>query len=168
MQCQQCGQNEAVVHLTQIVDNDVTTMHLCEPCAGEKGIESGAALPQGAVGHFLATTGKGVGAGLPGMEDAPHATCTTCGMTMQELRDLGRLGCADCYQAFESPLRQLLRRLHGSTTHVGERYRPPGGEVEQPTAHAADLREQLRAAIETENFELAAELRDRLREGGGQ
>lgn len=163
MQCQQCGQKEAVVHLTQIVDNDVTTMHLCEPCAAEKGIESGAALPQGAVGHFLAAMGKGVGAGLPGMEDAPHATCATCGMTMQELRDLGRLGCADCYQAFEDPLRQLLRRLHGSTTHVGERYRPPGAEVEPPMAQAAELREQLRVAIETENFELAAELRDRLR-----
>jgi protein arginine kinase activator len=163
MQCQQCNDNEAVVHLTQIVDNDVTTVHLCEACAAEKGIEGGAALPQGTVGDFLSTMGKGVGAGLPGMEDAPHVTCSTCGMTMQELRDLGRLGCVDCYQAFEVPLRELLRRLHGSTTHVGERYQPPGGEVDQETAPVADQREQLRVAIETENFELAAELRDRLR-----
>jgi protein arginine kinase activator len=163
MQCQECGQNEAVVHLTQIVDTDVTTRHLCEACAAEKGIESGAALPLGTVGDFLSTMGKGVGAGFPGMEDAPHATCPTCGMTMQELRDLGRLGCVDCYQAFEKPLRELLRRLHGSTTHVGERYQPPGDEVEQPVAQVADLKEQLKVAIDTENFELAAELRDRLR-----
>ena len=61
MQCQECGQNEAVVHLTQIVDNDVTTRHLCEACAAEKGIESGAGLPQGTVGDFLSTMGKGVG-----------------------------------------------------------------------------------------------------------
>jgi protein arginine kinase activator len=53
--------------------------------------------------------------------------------------------------------------LHGSTTHVGERYQPPGDEVEQPVAQVADLREQLKAAVDTENFELAAELRDRLR-----
>ena len=70
MQCQDCSENEAVVHLTQIVDNDVTTRHLCEACAAKKGIESGAALPLGTPGDFLSTMATGVGAGLPGMEDA--------------------------------------------------------------------------------------------------
>lgn len=163
MQCQQCGDREAVVHLTQIVENSVTTMHLCEQCAAEKGIESSSEPATGQLGNFLATLGKGVGAGLPEMENAPHASCATCGLTMQEFRDLGRLGCGDCYQAFEAPLRELLRRLHGSTTHVGERYHPPGTEASQPTEEAGALRDQLRLAVEAENFELAADLRDRLR-----
>jgi len=162
MRCQQCEDQEAVVHLTQIVGNEVTTMHLCEKCAADKGIEGGVpATPLAA--DFLASMGKGVGAGLPGMEDAPHATCPTCGLTMQELRDLGRLGCVDCYKTFETPLRELLRRLHGSTTHVGERYRPPGATPGVPEAEVAELRERLRLAIDGENFELAAELRDQLR-----
>ena len=163
MRCQRCGEREAVVHLTQIVENQVTTMHLCEPCAAEKGIESVGAGVKPLHTEFLGTLGKGVGAGLPGMEDAPHAVCATCGLTMQELRDLGRLGCVDCYKAFEGPLRELLRRLHGSTMHVGERYVPPDAAETPAEQQAEDLRERLRQAIDDENFELAAELRDLLR-----
>ncbi|HET7599249.1 MAG TPA: UvrB/UvrC motif-containing protein, partial [Gemmatimonadales bacterium] len=76
--------------------------------------------------------------------------------------ETGRLGCPECYRSFEAPLRDLLRRLHGSTVHVGERYAERGGE-DDPRRREAELREQLRLAVETENFELAAELRDRLR-----
>jgi protein arginine kinase activator len=61
------------------------------------------------------------------------------------------------------PLRDLLRRLHGSTHHVGERYAEQDGAPAEARQTTADLREQLRLAVETENFELAAELRDRLR-----
>jgi protein arginine kinase activator len=96
---------------------------------------------------------------------APRAgeTCTRCGATFQDFRETGRLGCSDCYRTFEPALRDLLRRLHGSTHHLGERYaeREPAADVARE--QAAELREQLRLAVETENFELAAELRDRLR-----
>jgi protein arginine kinase activator len=60
-------------------------------------------------------------------------------------------------------LRELLRRLHGSTHHLGERYAETAPVPSAGQAQAAELREQLRLAVETENFELAAELRDRLR-----
>ena len=87
------------------------------------------------------------------------------GRTFQDFRETGRLGCPDCYRSFEAPLRDLLRRLHGSTHHLGERYaeREPVPVPVVAGEQAADLREQLRLAVETENFELAAELRDRLR-----
>jgi len=107
-----------------------------------------------------------MGKGYP--EQVPVArggdTCLRCGASFQDFRESGRLGCSDCYQAFEAPLRDLLRRLHGSTHHLGERYaeRAPAAVVVDHEL-AADLREQLRLAVETENFELAAELRDRLR-----
>lgn len=162
MECQQCGERDAVVHLTQIVDNNVTTVHLCEQCAAEKGIESNSPVGKSPLGDFLAQLGKGVGAGLPA--DTPHMVCKRCGMTLQDFRDLGRLGCAECYLSFEAPLRELMRRLHGSTSHVGERYAPPGAPAESADDQAGELRERLRRAIENENFELAANLRDRLRE----
>jgi protein arginine kinase activator len=83
---------------------------------------------------------------------------------LSDFRELGRLGCPRCYDTFEEPLRELLRRLHGSSRHVGKRYHPGvrGGEI-TPPGQEADLRERLRQAVEAENFELAAELRDRLR-----
>ncbi len=164
MDCQQCHEREAVVHLTQIVDDAVTTVHLCERCAAEKGIESAEEVAKSPLGSLLATVGKDVGAGIPETAGLGHLECPECKATLQDFRDLGRLGCSECYATFARPLRELLRRLHGSTHHLGEHYTPPGvpGPVDAD-ARVRELREQLKRAIETENFERAAEVRDQLR-----
>ncbi|HEU4474636.1 MAG TPA: UvrB/UvrC motif-containing protein [Gemmatimonadales bacterium] len=165
MPCDQCREREAVIHLTQIVNEQVTTLHLCERCAAEKGVESPSGVVKTPLGSFLAAMGKN----LPETVSAPRSgdTCVRCGGSLQDFRESGRLGCPECYRSFEVPLRDLLRRLHGSTHHVGERYAErgaePGAPVNETRVETADLREQLRLAVETENFELAAELRDRLR-----
>jgi protein arginine kinase activator len=161
MSCDQCREREAVIQLTQIVNDQVTTLHLCEKCAAEKGVDSPGAHAKTPLGTLIgAAMGKS-----PEQAPAPRSSdvCTRCGGTFQDFRETGRLGCPDCYRSFETPLRDLLRRLHGSTHHLGERYaeREPAAAVVDH--EQADLREQLRLAVETENFELAAELRDRLR-----
>jgi protein arginine kinase activator len=161
MLCEQCHEREAVVHLTQIVNEQVTTVHLCERCAAEKGVEGGALPAKTPLGDFLAAIGKGqMGLPVGGLEQTP---CPTCGATLQDFRQSGRLGCADCYRTFEPQMRDLLRRVHGSTHHVGERYARRGSEPVSMDHLQDELRDQLRLAVETENFELAAELRDRLR-----
>jgi len=165
--CEQCHEREAVIHLTQIIDEQVTTLHLCERCAAEKGVDSPASLTKTPLGSFLAAMGQAPGqVPLPQVSDA----CPSCGATLEDFRETGRLGCPTCYRAFEGPLRDLLRRLHGSTHHMGERYVDGNAaDVSQDSSTpsgvptAAQLRDQLRLAVETENFELAAELRDRLR-----
>jgi protein arginine kinase activator len=119
MKCDNCGEREAAIHLTQIVNNSVTTMHLCEQCAAEKGVETGAGVAKFPLGDFLASLGKSGS----GKSEEPSAglVCPACGGTMDDFRQTGRLGCAHCYLTFETHLRDLLRRLHGSTQHVGER-----------------------------------------------
>ena len=162
MSCEQCHEREAVIHLTQIVNEQVTTLHLCERCAAEKGVESPGSLPKTPLGTFLAAMGQE----LPEQPPTPRTgdTCPRCGGSLQDFRESGRLGCSDCYRSFEVPLRDLLRRLHGSTHHMGERYADRDAATAPPQQHqVTELREQLRLAVETENFELAAELRDRLR-----
>jgi protein arginine kinase activator len=163
MSCEQCHEREAVIHLTQIVNEQVTTLHLCERCAADKGVESPGSQPKTPLGTFLAAMGQE----LPNQVPAPRTgdTCPRCGGSLQDFRESGRLGCSDCYRSFEVPLRDLLRRLHGSTQHMGERYadKEKALPAAQARPQAAELREQLRLAVETENFELAAELRDRLR-----
>ena len=159
MSCDQCREREAVIHLTQIVNDQVTTLHLCERCAAEKGVESPASVTKTPLGTFLAAMGKEAEAPAPRSAD----TCARCGGTLQDFRESGRLGCPECWRAFEAPLRDLLRRLHGSTHHMGERYGERHAAAGRPKVEVADLRERLRAAVESENFELAAELRDRLR-----
>ena len=167
MNCDQCHEREAVVHLTQIVNEQVTTQHLCERCAAEKGVESPGSVEQNPFAKLVAAS---MGKQTPELTltgSGGRGTCPRCGATLQDFRESGRLGCAHCWRAFEAPLRDLLRRLHGSTVHMGERYAEHVGVEPHSNGDAGvaqtELREQLRLAIETENFELAAELRDRLR-----
>jgi protein arginine kinase activator len=166
MTCEECREREAVVHLTQIVNEQVNTIHLCAKCAAERGVESPALLTKTPLGTFLAAMGKPGGSET---DTAVSGTCPACGFTLADFREAGRLGCSECYVAFGGQLRDLIRRLHGSTLHVGERYTgqgPASPKVHQPQRGPDDgtaLRERLRQAVDDENFELAAELRDRLR-----
>jgi protein arginine kinase activator len=82
---------------------------------------------------------------------------------MADFRATGRWGCARCYTTFEAGMRDLLRRVHGSAKHVGKAYRPPKTEMMERSAQLGELRERLRRAIESEQFELAADLRDRIK-----
>lgn len=161
MQCDNCGERPAAVHLTQIVKNSVTTLHLCEVCAAEKGVQTSATIAKFPLSDFLASMGKGGAGALPtAVEPEP---CGFCGSRLSDFRDTGRLGCPQCYASFETHLRDLLRRLHGSSQHVGEVYLSPDAAVADRRRRINELRDQLRRAVEAENFELAAELRDRIR-----
>ena len=161
MQCDNCHDRTAAIHLTQIVNNSVTTLHLCEQCAAEKGVQTNATVAKFPLSDFLASMGKGAAGALP--PGGESEKCGFCNATLQDFRDSGRLGCPHCYETFEHHLRSLLRRLHGSSQHVGEVYLAPLAAASDSHRMLLDLREQLRRAVDSENFELAAELRDRIR-----
>ncbi len=159
MLCDHCRERDAMVHLTRIVDNAVTQLHLCEQCAAEKGVETTISLPKHPLGEIL----QAVQQQATPASSSDAAVCAFCGATARDFRATGRLGCAHCYDAMESSLRELLRRLHGSSKHVGQRYEPPRPESLAEADARNELRDRLRRAVEAEQFELAAELRDRLR-----
>jgi protein arginine kinase activator len=162
MQCDNCHERPAAIHLTQIVDNSVTKVHLCEECAAEKGVQTGASISKYPLSTFLASVGKGAAAALPpGAEDRE---CSFCHATLHDFRESGRLGCPHCYESFGAHLRDLLRRIHGSSQHVGEVYLSPRAPGTPDRGRMlVELRHRLHQAVEAENFELAAELRDRIR-----
>ncbi len=163
--CSACGAADGVVDLTHIEGGEVRTRHLCAKCAAEKGIQTPAGLSDSPLGGLLAALGAEPPSFAAASQPAVH--CPGCGGTLQDFRDSGRLGCAQCYVAFEEPLKELMRRLHGSTHHTGKAYQGPG--IPQPVAAPEPthrLKERLRQAIEAERFELAAQLRDQLKERG--
>ena len=166
MLCDNCKERDAIINLTQVEHDSKVTLHLCEQCAQQKGVETGGAVLKTPLGGFLTALGKGGGTG-GALVAAPNdgQRCPSCGSTLRDFRDSGRLGCDHCYVAFDAHLRDLLRRLHGSSQHVGKHYEMPGavGSDSDPRSHLLDLKAQLRRAVEGENFELAAELRDRIR-----
>jgi protein arginine kinase activator len=158
MVCDQCHERDAVVHLTQIVDGAVSQIHLCEKCSAERGIETTVAVPKHPLGDFLQAVQQQA-AQMPG--DA--ARCAYCGTSLRDFRASGRLGCAHCYGAFEHSLRELLRRVHGSTRHEGWRYESADPALMQRDMTLQELRRKLEQAVESEEFESAAALRDQIR-----
>ena len=163
MTCQQCEQREAVVLLKQVEGGEVRVLHLCEECSAARGLPESEEAAKTPLGAFLAAMGGDAGAEGSLSSGAALAECPGCGATLQDFRRTGRLGCATCWSTFEGPLRGLTRRVHGATRHVGEFYLPPGAEAGDQAALVRRLREGLAAAVADENFEQAAELRDRLR-----
>jgi protein arginine kinase activator len=161
MLCDNCKEREAIINLTHVEHDSKVTLHLCEQCAQQKGVETGSAVMKTPLGGFLTALGKGSNALLPTPADGLR--CSACGSTLRDFRDSGRLGCDQCYGSFDVHLRDLLRRLHGSSQHVGEHYDIPGEGTPDPRSRLLELKAQLRRAVEGENFELAAELRDRIR-----
>jgi protein arginine kinase activator len=163
MLCDACRESDASVHLTKVVEGDVTLVHLCAACAAARGIEATVAssTPKNVLGEFLHAAQQQV-ASEKGAGD--ETTCTFCRLTLREFRATGRLGCGHCYTTFEPSLRQLLRRVHGNSEHVGRKYMAPEPDILERVTTVGELRDRLRRAIVNEEFELAAALRDKLRE----
>ncbi|HEU4563229.1 MAG TPA: UvrB/UvrC motif-containing protein [Gemmatimonadaceae bacterium] len=158
MLCDNCRERDAVIQVMQIVDKGPVKHNLCEKCAAEKGFETTVSAPKNPLVEFLMPAQKALPATL-----AEAGRCPFCSSTLRDFRTTGRLGCARCYTSFEASLRDLLRRVHGSHRHVGKRYEPPRPEMPESVGTLSELRERLRRAVENEQFELAAELRDQIR-----
>ena len=158
MVCDNCHERDAVVNLTTIENNAVRQLHLCEQCAAERGVETTVATPKHPLGEFLQAVQQQSGQG-----SGDTGKCGFCGLTMKDFRATGRMGCARCYSTFEPSMRELLRRVHGNPRHIGQPYRAPKDEVLEKSSVLGELREKLRRAIDQEQFEVAAQLRDRIR-----
>ena len=160
MQCQICGKRPAVVHFTEIVNNKKAEYHVCEKCAEEKGYHVPLSKSKLSIGDIVA----GMVDQSLGSEDVKvgRIQCPRCHMVYSTFKETGRLGCAECYVTFRVQLRQLLRRIHGSTKHVGKVPVRDAGRV-AARREVQRLHEEMQRAIEREEFERAADLRDQIR-----
>jgi len=157
MVCELCKQSQATVHLTEIVNDQMTELHLCEACANQKGAQVESHFGLADLLSGLADFSK-----TQEPEEAVTKACPTCGMTYDDFRKVGRLGCAECYATFRSSLGTLLKRIHGSPIHLGK---SPARLVKpsKTKTELSELKRKLERAIEREAFEEAARLRDHIR-----
>lgn len=158
MKCEICGKNEATVHLTEIVNDKVTKLNLCETCAKNKGSEMEEHFGLNDLLAGLADIGQ-----TAKPEVASTIKCGSCGFTYQDFRKVGRLGCGDCYESFKKELTQLLRRIHSADRHVGK-VPVTAGKTVKDTQTIQELRIKMEKAIQTEEFEEAARLRDKIKD----
>ncbi|MCK4404496.1 MAG: UvrB/UvrC motif-containing protein [candidate division Zixibacteria bacterium] len=160
MVCQDCGKREATVHLTQVINNKKVELKLCQECAEKRGFRNpleGVPFP---LAEFLASMLSQTQREKPSKE--PEAVCSACGMSFSDFSKTGRLGCGNCYLTFRSQLNDLLRKVHGSTQHRGK-FPHTTRDVMKPLWEETKLHEELRKAIQEEDFERAAQIRDRIK-----
>jgi len=161
MLCEKCHQKQATVHMQQIVNGSKTEMHLCQDCSTQmESPISIEALFNGLLGSFLSMAAEKQPSHKVSVRYEP---CFTCGMTYEDFKSAGgKLGCADCYRVFSRELAPILKNVQASVRHEGKFPQKFGQSMFQKR-EAARLRELIRKAIEEENFEEAARLRDEVR-----
>jgi protein arginine kinase activator len=158
--CQICKVRPAKIHYTEIVNNNMVTLNLCVECAEERGIDVDQA------------GGYGLGDLVAGLIDSAvdiesdkigKVRCPSCGYEYSDFKKTGRFGCPECYEAFEAQLLPLLRQIHGNTHHSGTQ----PVDIASRAAHrrkVSDLRADLQRAVDAEDYERAAEIRDQIRD----
>ena len=154
--CDNCD-NSATVHLTEIINGDKLEKHLCEACAAAEGVT---AAPPKAINQmledFIMHTQQG--------KQLSELVCDQCGMSFLEFRQGGLLGCPQDYEAFGPALVALLQRAQeGASSHTGKVPAHTSGS-EQRQNELLRLRAALKEAVQTEDYEKAAQIRDRLKE----
>lgn len=166
MICDECGKNPAEFSVTITTGGETCVKRLCGECKHK--IEN--TFTQGNVHGFLSSVLSMLAAGKK--NNKQDAVCSVCGLSYSQFEKVGRLGCANCYQAFQNELKPMLQRIHGSSQHVG---RTPGEALqpvqakEEPSAaqllqkQIDDLRQKMDDAVAVENFEAAAQYRDQIR-----
>lgn len=151
--CDKCGKT-ATVHLTEITDGQKIEKHLCEQCAASEGVTLKLPISQLLEDFILQSAPS----------EIADKTCQVCGMSFSKFRTKGLLGCPNDYDAFEEALEPLLSRAHeGATQHIGKVPRRAGaGQKKMNTI--LKLRARLHAAVSAEDYELAAKLRDQIKD----
>ena len=158
MLCCVCKEKDATVHLTQIVGDKMQKLDMCEECAKAKGINDPTSFA-------MADLMLGLGASQELDQSAAGAElkCPRCGFSQADFKKSGRLGCPECYKTFVEGLEGLLKTMHKGTRHAGK-----VPEALRRTRDVADrmksLQKKLAKAIEEENFEQAAALRDEIKQ----
>lgn len=159
MICQNCQKRIATVYFSQVINNKKTEMFLCEQCANEKKHIS--YVSPLSISDFLS--------GFAGSNASPYISsiprsmvCEGCGMSYEEFQKTGKLGCGKCYEFFGERLKPVLKRLHGNVDHIGK----VPGNISMSlklTKEIEKLKEELNRAVRNEEYEKAAEIRDKIK-----
>ena len=163
MLCESCHQNEATVHLTQIVDGKAEKHHLCETCAAQKGLDVHVGpLDLGGMVANLKEQLEHLQADLAPARPAGVAACPACGMTRTEILKKGRLGCDRCYDVFAAEMLPVIVSLQHGDQHLGKVPRRASVRLRN-SVELARLRRELEQAVAGEDYERAARLRDQIK-----
>ena len=158
MLCEKCGKNLATTHIRSIVNGIVKEMNLCGYCAVAEGYTG---ITKNSLAEMLAS--------MLGEVSSPDIAvetkrCPICISTFSDIAKSGKVGCAECYKTFNKELLPYLKRVHGSTKHIGKVPNSAPLMIKPNTDTIDSLRMELNRLVREEKYEEAAIVRDKIKE----
>lgn len=151
MKCERCKKNDAGVYYKETVNGITKEYHLCSKCFAEMNVAGMEDFSPFKFGSFFA----------PKMNFSPleqRKKCTLCGSSFDDVIREGKLGCSECYKVFERELKPSVEKIHGETSYI------PRKKEEKEKTELEILKEKLNEAVANEEYEKAAELRDKIKD----
>jgi len=170
MLCEKCQAKVASITLQQFQEGKLTELHLCPECSLKlqmpislqnmfKGFLDQMNIIAENPSSFVMKQGQSP---IKKSQQQTVVKCPVCGLTINEFKKSGKLGCETCYTSYPKAIESLLKNIHGSTRHVGKFPKRVGLEIKQKRM-TQDLKAELNKAVQEENYEEAARLRDEIR-----
>lgn len=157
MLCQSCEKRQATTHIKTILNGELKEYNLCPECAQKMGYGS-------FFGNFGFDLDKLFGSFMESIDSPKTAKrCQCCGSSFEDIAKSGKVGCANCYEVFYEELLPSIQRIHGRTCHTGKLAHSAGTEVKIRN-EITKCKYDLEQAVKAQEFEKAAELRDRIAE----
>ena len=189
MLCQKCNKKVATVFISTIVNGKNTQMYLCTDCAKElhdnmdhdikipfpiNDILTNMELNEDTINEWL-NEFKEMEDKEQGKEIMQHEnpdtlqhnnqyediTCNFCNTSFEEYKKTGKLGCAKCYSTFRKQLKPIIEGIYGYSEHIGKFPKNESKDTEIVRT-VEQLKEKLNMAIQEEEYEQAAKLRDEI------
>ena len=162
MKCQKCNKNNATTHIKRVINGEFEEYNLCSECAKEMGYNN---IFGSFADDFNSLFGSFFENALPARTQATR--CEFCGTSYSDIARTGMVGCANCYDVFADRIMPTVRRVHGNTTHCGKNSGFAKADSAQPQEEKPSdidaLKAELDSAIKNQEFEKAAELRDKIK-----
>ena len=157
MNCEICHKNQATKKIHIALQGEKKELNVCENCADMHALSNPFAGLPDVLGILL--LGLLAQSLTQREKESSDLKCHTCGLTIGQFRAKGTFGCPACYDSFRDTAENMLRRIHGSTKHIGKK---PLNLRTKPDSNTSlpELQKQLQQAIDAEDYERAAQLRD--------
>lgn len=158
MLCENCKKNAATTHIRTVINGVVTEKNLCGYCAAKGGYSK--FVNNGFASMLASMFGEELATG-----NIKETRCDCCNTRFSDIAETGKMGCSECYKVFSDKLVPYLKRVHGTTEHIGKRLM--NNDSALATVSSQDIKEKLRRemleAVQAEEFEKAAKLRDEIK-----
>lgn len=167
MICQNCGKNDASMHIKSVINGEALELHLCPECAKALGYETafsdfGFSFPDILSSFFAGSLAeRELGTSVK--------RCSKCGTSFDEIAKNGRTGCAECYSTFHEELEPIIERIHGRTKHLGKIANKQFERCKSESDNEIEkLKKEMQSAVERQDYEHAATVRDKIKKLEGK